>query len=277
MAYNVMLKREPDPGGLAHYATLLRSGQMTGNEELTDWLRGSEEFATRHLFTVFGPSLHASRCQFIRSLPRARRILDLGGTHLAKDEGAFVALGYPYRFDKLVIVDLPPDERHPLYQGEGGRRVVKSRLGPVHYRYHSMADLSDYDDGSFDLVYSGQSIEHVTEEEGTHVLKEVARVLSPGGYLAVDTPNGRVTRLHQAELIDPDHEVEYTHGELLAKFADAGLEVIEAKGLNFLGEEGVTTNTFSMGAVAGNSGVFASIEDCYLLAYLCQKPGAQLF
>ena len=32
-----------------------------------------------------------------------------------------------------------------------------------------MVDLGRYDDGSFDLVYSGQSIEHVNEAEGDAV------------------------------------------------------------------------------------------------------------
>lgn len=269
MAYQVVLGRDADPAGLASFAPQLAGG---GNHrDLVANLVGSEEFATAPLFRQLGPSMHLSRCAFIRSLPRARRILDLGGTHLGRAEGAFVALGYPYDFDELVLVDLPPDERHPLYLSVGGRQVVATPRGPVRYAYHSMVELADYADDSFDLVYSGQTIEHVSESDGDQVLKEVVRVLAPGGHLAIDTPNGRVTRMQQDEFIDPDHEVEYTAAELTAKVRQAGLEVLSVMGLNYNRDAGA--GTFDEATVAAASGLYAAAEDCYLLAYLCRKPG----
>src|SRR5438445_210082 len=89
--------------------------------------------------------------------------------------------------------------------------ILIPRAGPIRYPYQSMTDLTGIDSGTVDLVYSGQSIEHVTEADGDVVLREVARVLRVGGWFAVDTPNGRATRAQQADFIDPDHEVEYTH------------------------------------------------------------------
>ena len=124
-----------------------------------------------------------------------------------------MVLGYPYDFDELVVVDLPPDDRHPLYHSERFGTGDTER-GQVRYEYRSMADLSFADDASVDLVYSGQSIEHVTEADGETVLKEAFRILRPGGYMAIDTPNGRVCRLQQPAFIDPDHKVEYTLDEL---------------------------------------------------------------
>jgi SAM-dependent methyltransferase len=105
------------------------------------------------------------------------------------------AHGYPYDFDELVIVDLPSDKRHPLYQSQEVGATVDTERGPVIYRYHSMDDLSDFGDSSVDLVYSGQSIEHVPPDAGRRVIREAWRVLRPGGHLAIDTPNARVTRL----------------------------------------------------------------------------------
>ena len=61
-------------------------------------------------------------------------------------------MGYPYPFDELVIIDLPSEDRHQIYRSTDSRREVESALGPVHYRYHSMTDLSGFDDGSVDLV-----------------------------------------------------------------------------------------------------------------------------
>jgi len=270
--YQVMLGRDPDPVGMRDWGGAMASGQLT-RQEVALVVRASEEFQNDVRFSsrLLGHSIHLGRQQFIRSLPAGRRILDLGGTHLAKAEGAMVALGYPYPFEELVIVDLPSDERHALYRSGDSLREVQSRLGPVRYRYHSMTDLSGFDDESFDLVYSGQSIEHVTPEDGGLVLKQVARLLRPGGYLALDTPNGRVTRLQQDEFIDPDHKVEYRREELEAKFAEAGLEVVEAKGLNYAGRS-LAAGRFDADEVAGNAGVYAAAEDCYILCFVGRKP-----
>jgi hypothetical protein len=89
--------------------------------------------------------------------------------------------------------------------------------------------------------------------------------------MALDTPNARVTRLQQAEFIDPDHDYEYTHEEMTTKLEAASLQILEAKGLNYAGsclEQG----RFSAEEVATRRGIFSKIEDCYLLAYVCKKP-----
>jgi SAM-dependent methyltransferase len=101
------------------------------------------------------------------------------------------------------------------------------------------------------------------------VLSEVRRVLRPGGYLALDTPNARVTRLQQAAFIDPDHEHEYTHAELHEKLVRAGFEVVESKGLNYAGPS-LAAGHFDVDAIATARGLFSEIEDCYLLAYVCR-------
>lgn len=267
MAYNVLLGREPDPGGRADLLGRLERGELdrTG---LLDLVRASGEFQSRG-FRDLGRSLHASRCQFVRSLPRARRVLDLGGTFLGNPVGAFVAMGYPYDFEELVLVDLPPDDRHPLYSVAGPDGVVATDRGPVRYAYHSMTDLSAYPDASFDLVYSGQTFEHVSEADGDVVLKEVHRVLVPGGAFALDTPNGRACRLQQAAFIDPDHEVEYTREQLEAKLAAAGFTVAAAYGLNHMGRS-FAAGRFSEEDAAGHPGMYAEVDDAYLLAYVCR-------
>jgi SAM-dependent methyltransferase len=178
-------------------------------------------------------------------------------------------MGYPYAFDSLTIVDLPDAYRHALYRApEQG--TVQHHLGPIAYRYHSMSDLSAYADASFDLVYSGQSIEHVSEHEADHVLREVHRVLRPGGCFAFDTPNAAITRLQQRAFIDLDHEIEYTAAQLDEKLRAAAFEIVERKGLNYVGEA-ASRNTFDFAEAARNRGVFAAAEDCYLLTYVCRK------
>ena len=81
--------------------------------------------------------------------------------------------------ERVVVVDLPVDERHQIYQGGSAGEPVRSELGPVEFAFHSMVDLGRYDDGSFDLVYSGQSIEHVTEAEGDEVVRRQSSMDQP--------------------------------------------------------------------------------------------------
>jgi hypothetical protein len=97
------------------------------------------------------------------------------------------------------------------------------------------------------------------------------RLLRPGGYFCLDTPNGRVTRLQQAEFVDPDHKIEYTHEQLSAKLLRAGFTITTACGLNYLGA-GAKTAHFDAHEVARHPGLYADIRNCYLLGYVCQKP-----
>jgi SAM-dependent methyltransferase len=271
IAYNTLLRREPDDSGRRHFLEGLASGELT-REDLLDHLRWSPEFhrGVPVKESRFGDSLHQSRSEFIAGLPEAKRILDLGGSSSYSEWGAMIAMGYPYSFESLTIIDLPPDDRHEIYRYTNQPMEVVSPQGPVRYAYHSMTDLSTYSDASFDLVYSGQSIEHVQPEEAVHVLAEVHRLLRPGGYLALDTPNARACRAQQSDFIDPDHKVEYTHSEMLTKLQSAGFTVREAKGLNYVGKS-LAAGTFSVAEAASRPGIYAKIEDCYLLAYLCQK------
>ena len=184
--------------------------------------------------------------------------MDLGGTDLGDPRGALVALGYPYDFDRLVIVDLPSAERHSMYRSDEQQGVIVTERGPVSYSYHSMVDLSPFEDESIDLIYSGQSIEHVTAEDGKSVMAEAYRVLRPGGYLAIDTPNGRMTRLQQDEMIDPDHKIEYTWAQLSQLILSAGFEISWAKGLNYAGES-AARGRVDLAEVAGNCGLYDAL------------------
>jgi SAM-dependent methyltransferase len=270
IVYELILAREPDATGTASYLEQLRNGTLTP-QELAAAAIASGEWWTVSPFPGLARSLHLSRMMFIRSLPRAKVILDLGGTSLGNPIGALVLMGYPYVFDDLVVVDLPSEERDALYREADAPEITQTPIGPVRYRYHSMVDLSDYADGSVDLVYSGQSIEHIPTEAADVVLSEVRRVLRPGGYLGLDTPNARVTRLQQDEFIDPDHDYEYTDAEMRTKFSAAGLDVVGAWGLNHAGPS-LAAGRFDADETAKARGLFHQIEECYLLAYLCRVP-----
>jgi len=275
LIYEIALHREPDPIGLGSYLPELQAGRIS-NRDLFEMVKGSTEGLSKPRYSprTASFSLHESRTRFVRSFPPASRIVDLGGIDMGHPEGALVSFGYPYEFQSLVVVDLPSPDRHPMYQTdhlfEQIDREVKTEKGPVTYRYHSMVDLSEFDEGSVDLVYSGQSFEHVTAEEGRVVLKEAFRILKVGGCFAVDTPNARLTRLQQPDFIDPDHKVEYTWAELSSMLVEAGFKIESAQGLNY-GGAGVRRGEFDMAEVAANCGLFDAIEDCYLLAAIARK------
>jgi SAM-dependent methyltransferase len=63
----------------------------------------------------------------------------------------------------------------------------------VEWLQRNLGDLSPIDDGSVDLVFAGQVIEHLWPEDVAGFLAEAHRVLRPGGFLALDSPNRLVT------------------------------------------------------------------------------------
>ena len=228
MAFNVILDREPDIVGGVEYTQKLASGALS-RHGVAEALAHSEEFRRRVPIGNVLLSMHVSRSEFVAGLPRAARILDLGGTHQGLPDGALVHLGYPYAFERLVVVDLPVEERDEIYQGGSTGEPVVSELGPVEFAFHSMVDLGRYEDGSFDLVYSGQSIEHVTEVQGEEVAREAYRVLAPGGSLCLDTPNGPVWRLRSDEPMNHDHKIEYGAAQLTARSSAPGSSSASAR------------------------------------------------
>ena len=101
---------------------------------------------------------------------RGKRILDLGasrGQFLARFEGA-----------DTVGTEIDPSEIEHLHRR--GVEVVEAYLEPA-------APKLPFEDASFDVVLAGEIIEHMVDTQG--LLSEVARVLRPGGSLALSTPN----------------------------------------------------------------------------------------
>jgi len=268
LAYRMVLGREPDPLGRKARLAELKQGRLDRAGVLSS-LRTSPEM--RGLVDSVGSAIHLSRRMFVRSLPRANSILDLGGVDLDDPRGGLVSLGYPYRFDSLTVVDLPNELRHEIYRSSERAECFVSDHGPIHYRYHSMEDLSLYADSSVDLIYSGQSIEHITRPAGEQLLAEVGRVLAPGGCFALDTPNRVATEIElmgsDRQFVDPDHEIEYRSTELEEMFDSTGLCVLRRHGLNWLPgmcERG----SLSAEEIAAEPGIFDEADECYILAYV---------
>lgn len=270
-AYSNTLGREPDPAGLEHWVAEL--GRGMARADVLQTLRSSIEARGGSIPRLAMESFHEGRCAWMRSLPRARRILDLGGTALGSELGALIVMGYPYPFESLTIVELPSDDRHELYQVGDNSPEIESHLGPVSYLYQSMVELDNIPDGSVDLVVSGQTFEHITEEEGKRLLSHIPRILSDGGHLALDTPNRAVTEIQCAstgdEFINPDHKIEYTHEQMMDLFDEAGLEVVRAQGIGYMPET-LATKEWLLEEQVRYVGLYDDIGASYTLAYLAR-------
>ncbi len=234
MAYRLIFEREIDPDGLMQWSKELRNG--LSRTALIRMLFESIEFQLRPLSTkdcwhLLESKLHNARFKMVRTLlPPAKVILDLGGTSTGDARGALLHFGYPHLPEKLYIVDLPPDERM-LVAAEVAQHI-KYQNCDIKYVYASMADLTSFEEGTFDLIWSGQSIEHVTREDAEKVFSQAYKLLKPGGKFALDTPNRAVTQIYCSNgYIHPEHKIEYYYGDLCQLLEKYNFKIIEAKGL----------------------------------------------
>ena len=96
----------------------------------------------------------------------------------------------------------------------------------IEFIHRSFVDLSALKSESFDMIVSGQTIEHVSKADAIHIFKEAWRLLKPGGVFCLDTPNRLITKLVSPKgFIHPEHQYEYDPKELAAIGAAIGFVV----------------------------------------------------
>ena len=189
----------------------------------------SREFQSRleaEAEAIAGFLINGARIRLVSTrLPAARRILDLGGAN-----APLYTMGYAARFERYILVDLPPEGRCEMYQ-----HVEPELPEGVSLHLGDMTDLGFLPAASCDLVWSGQSIEHISLDAGRRMVAEAARVLEPGGWLCLDTPNRVATAAQMRDLgggfIHPEHRHEYRPDELRAVLEGAGFVIEEALGV----------------------------------------------
>ncbi|MDT4896045.1 MAG: hypothetical protein QOH25_1122 [Acidobacteriota bacterium] len=271
VAFLVVLNRLPDEDGIQYYLQRL-DGQLYNRQQFIHFLYESAEYRSR-FEPKFPDRLHEARKEFVKTLPQAECIVDLGGACPTVLEGALYTNGYPHRARRLLIVDLPFDSRMIIPQDFQEEKITRN-YGTIEYIHSSMTDLSAIEDGIADLVFAGESIEHVTEAEAVDVIAEAKRVLKPGGYFCLDTPNGKLTRIHSPDqFIHPEHKVEYIPDELIEMLKSGGLEVVETGGICPMPETARTgvfdeTEVFRTPALSDD----ANLSYCFYVK--CRKPPA---
>jgi predicted SAM-dependent methyltransferase len=213
--------------------------------------------------------IHNARLKLIRAfLPQGDTILDLGGAY-----APLYRMGYPHDFKKLVLIDLPAEQRHQDF-----RRVSLERTrsgGEVEILYGDMTELAEVDDSSVDLVWAGQVIEHVPIEAGERMCQHVFRVLGKGGSFCLDTPNGSISSIHAAtaglKFIHPDHKIEYRPADLRQMLRDAGFTVSLEKGICQM-DHTIRSGQFSYEDFVVGSAIVDNVESSYIQYYHCIKP-----
>lgn len=283
-AYRILLNREPENDSLIDYWM----GNSPTTTELKNKLLSSEEYLNNNpapdlinsilrskkdieelgpnMSDIYLPIIHYARLHIIRYLlPAGNNILDLGGAHSPLHQ-----MGYPHKYSNLILIDLPMEERHKFHQVE-----LQGGEGKVFVRYQDMTDLEGIENNSIDLIWSGQSIEHVPADLGIRMCKEAFRVLKKGGHFCLDTPNRLVTQLHTMEsgggFIFPDHEIEYTPPQLRDILSSAGFDIVDEWGICEM-PLSVKNNSFTYSDFLLGGLLTKNINDAYMQYFHCQKP-----
>ncbi|MCJ7813087.1 class I SAM-dependent methyltransferase [bacterium] len=71
--------------------------------------------------------------------------------------------------------------------------VQRYRNRNLHF-FLTDATAACFADGSFDIIVSIETFEHILPERAMSFLQEIHRLLVPGGFLVISTPNRRVNR-----------------------------------------------------------------------------------
>lgn len=95
----------------------------------------------------------------------------------------------------------------------------------------------NFDPNSFDKVIFLDVLEHIVNR--SRILKEIRRVLKPGGLVFLAVPNIETSwkRLQQSVGLngyaDPDHKIEYTESQIRKDLGRAGFTIISLKPVTY--------------------------------------------
>jgi SAM-dependent methyltransferase len=213
--------------------------------------------------------IHKARSIMVSTLlPQGDIILDLGGANCP-----LYKMGYPHKFKKLYLIDLPPEDRCEMYK----EIVVDSSVldGDVVVKYADMTDLDAFADESVDFVWSGQSIEHVPIEAARSMCTAAYRVLRTGGSFCLDTPNRLITRIHTQDIgggfVHPEHCYEYEPSELRLMLIQAGFSIYASLGICEM-QSTALKRKFDYTDFLYGQEITNNINDSYILFFHCVKP-----
>jgi SAM-dependent methyltransferase len=258
VAYECLLGRPADEGGLRHYISALAAGETRAG--VIQSLALSEEFGRRangvprdcQLCELANPakwdngewldilrslgladdklSMHRKPYEFAQLIYGCRRL------GVLTDRASIVSVGAGH---ELILYWLANQVRRVIatdmyegvwrdIQGQEGNPVVLERpedFSPFPYRRECLTFMRmdgralAFRDGTFDIAYSLSSIEHFGGLEGAiAATREMARVLRAGGVLALAT---------EYVLAGPPHEETFQPAEIDTLVKESGLTLVE--------------------------------------------------
>lgn len=164
-------------------------------------------------FNIF---LHELRTRELRKMPGGARTFLSGGC-----SGAWyfewIRQNYPGITRHIGVEayspepdDLPPD---------------------VEWISNYLGDMSSVRSGEVDLVFAGQTVEHLWPEDLAAFLCEAHRVLAQDGWIVLDSPNRLVTLGLKPQWYHPQHTAELTVDEIVEMLTLAGFEDTRVRGV----------------------------------------------
>jgi SAM-dependent methyltransferase len=165
------------------------------------------EIFRRGLEPILPPLYKQARAKLLEEVNQIGEvplILDVGGRRSP------YTIGLPAR---ITIIDLPRETEIQESLGLGMTEAIVKRLQQRRSNIEAFVfgDMtrSDLPSDSFDLVVSVEVLEHVEDDES--FVREVCRVLKPGGKFLMTTPNGDYVENH-----NPDHKRHYKQEQLFS-------------------------------------------------------------
>ncbi|MDZ8033952.1 glycosyltransferase [Nostoc sp. DedSLP04] len=161
----------------------------------------------------FNDFLHECRSICLAKIPQSKEILSIGcaGNWYFEWFDKF----YPYYIENHTGIDL---NSKPL-----------DLPNNVTWIQHDGDDLKLIESQSFDLVFAGQFIEHISWESQVSFLLEVNRVLKPNGIFVLDSPNYTVTNRYGWK--QPEHIHELTFKQVCELLPISGFKIQDSFGL----------------------------------------------
>ncbi len=103
------------------------------------------------------------------------------------------------------------------FAGPDGSRTAPGRVtlldGTFYFLEQDVRDALPIEDASFDWIYSSHLIEHLRQEKVIEVLRQLHRLLKPGGLLRLSTPD---LRRYIEGYVDPERRFFTEHRRRLA-------------------------------------------------------------
>ncbi len=270
-AYELILQRPIDSNGKSFWEAKIKNGTFS-RTLLVDTLVSSPEYQMLKK-TPFHEMVHLARVEWIKKLPDVSFILDIGGSSPNIDQGALIELGYPYRPKKLFIFDLPPEEQYwgkPKFPQDRDYSFAWGNLKYFHGRAENIQTVGALQHTKFDMVYMGQTIEHIMPEFLPGVLEWIGDHLADDGKFIFDTPNRLITAIQSDAFIDPDHKIEYTPNELRDILHRCNFSISDSWGLLPMPKT-FKLKKFSPQEVYDHALVSNELEISYLFAFSCER------